>query len=88
MDHLGNIWDHFDHIVDLLLLAVPAAIWFWRWTRSLETTVGLTRQTTTKHLPFIYGRLGVHDDALHLPTPEHPPLGLVNGADSFVNGKG
>lgn len=72
MTHLGNIGD-------IAVVVGPIFIWFVRWARKLETAVGLAHQTSKEHLPFIYGRLRKHDNALGLATPEHPNIGFVNG---------
>lgn len=73
LTHLGNI-------ADVAAVVVPFFLWLYAWTRKLETTVGLAKQTSEKHLPYIYDRLGIHDEALLMRTPEHPIIGLVNGA--------
>ena len=71
--------DHLGKIADILVVVGPFFIWFWRWTKRLDTTIGLTKQVATTHLPFIYIRLKVHDEALSLESPLPPNIGLING---------
>ena len=72
MDHLGRI-------LDVGIVVVPLFLWLLRWAHRLELTVGLTKQVATKHLPYIYGRLKVHDEALNIESPLPPTIGLVPG---------
>lgn len=71
--------DHLGRIADVLLVVGPCMVWFYRWTRKLDTTVGLTRQVAKVHLPFIYERLQVHDEAIGVHSPLPPNIGLING---------
>ena len=73
------ILDHLARIVDLLLVLGPFFIWLWRWTRTFDTTVKMTKQVTDTHLPFIYHSQHVHDIALKIEPVEHPNIGLTNG---------
>jgi len=74
LSHLGNMGD-------FLAVIVPCFLWFRSWAKNLETTVGLTKQVATTHLPFIYSRLGEHDNALGLRSPDHQNIGFIpNGS--------
>ena len=70
---------HFEHLGDVALIVGPAFFFLWKAIRRIELSVGLSKQTAKLHLPFIYERLGVHDEALNIHSPEHPVIGIVNG---------
>lgn len=77
------LWQpNWDTIGDYLVVIGPAAVFMWRFMRRVETAVGISQQVATKHLPFIYKRLNVHDEALKLHSPLPPNIGLVNGVAS------
>lgn len=67
------------HVAEIAIVVVPCFLWFMRWTRKLETTIALTAQIASEHLPFIYTRLKRHDNALGIENPEHPNIGVING---------
>ncbi len=71
--------EHLSNIADILLVVGPFTYWLYRQIKKLDTTVTLTKQVASSHLPFIYGRMRTYDEALNLDSPFPPPIGIVNG---------
>lgn len=72
--------EHLGRIADVAAIVVPFFLWLLRWTKRIDTTVKMTQQITTVHLPYIYHRQWAHDIALDIVPIEHPNIGLVNGS--------
>lgn len=76
---MDKFWEHFDRIVDFLLLLAPIVWWIARWMRRLDISMGFTKTVAKEHLPHVYSRLRRVDDALELPVEEHPDIVYING---------
>lgn len=75
-----NWSEHIEHVGEVAAVVVPFFLWLLRWTRRIDTTVRLTDQVTTVHLPHVYRRQFEHDIALNIVPVEHPNIGLTNGS--------
>jgi hypothetical protein len=76
---MDKIWEHFDRIVDFAVVIGPLFLWLKSWLRRIGLDSQFTKTVAQEHLPHVYTRLRRADDALALPTVDHPDIVYVNG---------
>lgn len=83
----NKLYDHLNHIGDLVIVFGPMFWWLVRAARRLGGSVAVAKDVSEVHLPFLYTWLRRHNDELdtvvhdHMRLPDHPNIVLVpNGS--------